>query len=194
MTQSRNDRAPDRQQIILDATLALVASDGLLNTSISKISQRAQSSPGIVYHYFASKDAIMQTLYENIFREMMDYIMDADILKLPILERYKRLWIRKYRYHRDNPAKTVFIEQFKNSPYYTEDQDMLTNALMSPLLLMGQEDINRGLVINLPLDVIYTMTFTVALNLARSHIAADVSIEHETLHMIAERVSRSVLT
>jgi AcrR family transcriptional regulator len=193
MTRPHNDRSSDRQQIILDATLELVATDGLLNTSISKISQRAQSSPGILYHYFESKDAIMQTLYESGYREMMAYIMDDDLLKLPILERYKGLWLRKYHFHRSNPEKTVFMEQFKNSSYYTAEQDHLTNEMLSRLLLMGQEDIKRGLVINLPLDVIYTMTFTVALNLAKSHIAADTRIDAEVLDMIAERVSRSVL-
>ncbi|NWF71201.1 MAG: hypothetical protein HXY40_19135 [Chloroflexi bacterium] len=66
--------------------------------------------------------------------------------------------------------------QFKNSSYYTAEQDRLTNEMLSRLLLMGQDDIDRGLVINLPLEVIYTMTFTVVLHLAKSHIAADTSL------------------
>lgn len=193
MISTQSDQSGDRQQQIIDATLELVATEGLLNTSISKISKKAQCSPGIIYHYFESKDAIMQMLYENSYREMMAYIMDDGILKLPILERYKGLWLRKYHFHRSHPEKTVFMEQFKNSSYYTEAQDRLTNEMMSRLLLMGQDDIDRGLVINLPLDVIYTMTFTVALNLAKSHIAANTRIDAEALDMVAERVSRSVL-
>jgi len=59
---------------------------------------------------------------------------------------------------------------------------------------MGQNDIDRGLVVSLPLDVICTMTFTVALNLAKSHIQADISLKEETLDTIAERVCGSVLT
>ena len=64
-------RFSERERRILDATLELVATEGLLRTSISKISKRAKSSPGLVYHYFESKDEIMDTLFMNIFSEMM---------------------------------------------------------------------------------------------------------------------------
>lgn len=187
------DKPSERQQHILDVTLELVATHGLLKTSMSKISKRAKSSPGIVYHYFESKDAIMQTLYEGILKEKMAYIVDDDAFDRPILERYKGLWLRKYHFHFSNPQKTAFIEQFKNSSYYTEAQHQLTLRLMAGLLHMGQLDIERGLVINLPLDDIYTMTFAVALNLAWSHTQAGLRFDHDTLDTIAERVCRGIL-
>jgi AcrR family transcriptional regulator len=187
-------RLSEREQQILEATLELVATQGLLKTSISKISKRAKCSPGIVYHYFESKDEIMETLFIGIFSEMMGYILDNAVLERPILERYKALWLRKYHFHFNNPAKTVFIEQYKNSSYYTEAQEQETQRMMSGLMSMGQNDIDRGLVVGLPLDAIYTMTFTVALNLANAHIHANARLDEDTLDTIAERVCRSVLT
>jgi AcrR family transcriptional regulator len=194
MTPTHSNRVSERERQILEATLELVATQGLLKTSISKISKRAKCSPGIVYHYFESKDEIMDTLYENIFREMMAYILDDAVLERPVLERYKGLWFRMYHFHFNNPAKTVFIEQYKNSSYYTEEQEQETYRMMSGLITMAQKDIDQGLVVSLPLDVIHTITFTVALNLAKSHIQANLSLEEETLDTIAERVCRSVLT
>ncbi len=160
---------------------------------MSKISKRAKSSPGIVYHYFGSKDEIMDTLFLGIFREMMAYILDEAILQQPILERYKGLWLRKYHFHFNNPEKTIFIEQYKNSSYYTAERERESQSEMIGLLRMGQSDIDQGLVVRLPLDVIYTMTFTVALNLAKSHIEGNLSVDAATLDTIAERVCRSVL-
>jgi len=194
MTPTNRNKSSNRQQQILDATLELVATQGLLKTTISKISKRAKSSPGIVYHYFESKDEIMDTLFINIFSEMMAYVLDDEVLERPVLERYKRLWLRKYHYHVNNPAKTIFIEQYENSSHYTEEQERESQRMMSGLMSMGQNDIDRGLVVSLPLDVIYTMTFTVALNLAKSHIQANLSLKEETLDTIAERVCGSVLT
>jgi hypothetical protein len=69
----------------------------------------------------------------------------------------------------------------------------LTTKMMSRLLEMGQEDIRQGLVINLPLDVIYMMTFTVAINLAKMHIETGVRLSQEMLGAIAGRVCGSVL-
>lgn len=183
----------ERQEQILKSTLELVASHGLLKTSISKISQHAQCSPGIVYHYFESKDEIMETLFMSIFREMMAYVMDESALNRPIADRYKALWLRKYQFHLNNPDKTIFIEQYKNSSYYTDDHEQATQALMAGLMAMGQADIEQGLVINLPLDIIYTMTFTVALNLSKSHSHAEIRLDEETLDMIAERVVGAIL-
>ena len=194
MTARNITKLSERQEQILKATLDLVAADGLLKTSISKISKRAKCSPGIVYHYFKSKDEIMETLFMRIFREMMAYVMDESVLKRPIADRYKGLWLRKYQFHLDNPDKTIFIEQYKNSSYYTDEHEQASRALMAGLMALGQADIERGLIVNLPLDIIYTMTFTVAINLAKSQSHAGVRLDDDTLDTIAERVVGAVLT
>ncbi|MEM8862340.1 MAG: TetR/AcrR family transcriptional regulator [Chloroflexota bacterium] len=156
MNSLSNIHLSKRELVILNATLELVAAEGLLKTSISKISKRAKSSPGIVYHYFASKDEIMDTLFISIVTEMMAFILnnvnaDGDGL---VLDRYKKLWMRKYQYHLENPEKTVFIEQFKNSSYYTAERELENQQLMGGLLLIGNADIEKGLLVNLPLDII----------------------------------------
>lgn len=184
----------EREQQILDATLALVAEYGLLKTSLSKISQRAKCSPGIVYHYFNSKDEILETLFMSIFGEMMAHVLDESVLALPIAERYKQLWLRKYRYHYNNPDKTIYIEQYKNSSYYSAEREQASQLMMSGLMTMGHNDISQGLVLNLPLDVIYTMTMTVALNLAKGHVQSGVELNEDTLNTIAERCVGSILT
>jgi AcrR family transcriptional regulator len=182
-----------REQEILDATLALVAEQGLLNTSISKISKQAEASPGIVYHYFESKDAIMHALFERIIKEMMNIIMQGLQKDAPALERYKHVWLNKYHYHINHPAKTIFVEQYKNSSYYSAEQAKFMEECMADLVNMGEQDIAQGWVLDLPRGVMYTMTFTVALELAKSHMQSDVRPEQAMLEMIAERVCRSVI-
>lgn len=194
MTALSITKLSERQEQILKATLDLVAEHGLLKTSISKISKHAKCSPGIVYHYFKSKDEIMETLFMRIFHEMMTYVMDESVLNRPIAERYKALWLRKYQFHLNNPDKTIFIEHYKNSSYYTDEIEQASQALMGGLMAMGQSDIERGLVINLPLDIIYTMTFIVALNLAKSHNHADIRLDDDMLDTIADRIVGAVLT
>lgn len=182
-----------RKKHILEATLDLVATEGLLKTTISKISNRAKCSPGIVYHYFQSKDEIVNLLYVSIFKEKMDETLAGYDPSLPCLERYKRLWVQKYRYHADNPNKTAFVEQFKNSSFYTDEMEQETSRLLEPLTRIPQHDIEAGYVEDLPLGVIYTMTLTVAFNLAREHSAGDTRLDEGTLNAIAERVCTSVL-
>jgi AcrR family transcriptional regulator len=184
---------PDRQQIILDATLELVSEIGLIQTSISKISKRANASPGIIYHYFSSKDEIMDNLYQNVMRELMDTLLDEDVLALPTLERLKTIWLRRFHYHIDNPAQTTFIEQYKNSSYFNESQRQATYALLSDLGQMVQTDIENGKILNLPLEVIQAMTLGLATSLAKSQLEKTIHLDADMLNMIAENACQSVL-
>lgn len=191
---SNSDNFSDRQHQILDATLELVAMHGLLNTSISKISKKAQCSPGIIYHHFESKDEIMETLYLQILTEMTKTMWDGIDLEQPVLERYKAIWLNKYHYHRNNPYKTIFMEQFKNSAYFTATQEQTFEQSNATLTQMGHADIVQGRVVDLPHLTIYTMTLGVALNLAKDDISMGIKRDPDMLHIIAERVCRSVLT
>ncbi len=176
----------------MDATLELVSSVGLLRTTISKISKQAECSPGIVYHHFSSKDEIVNLLFETIFEEMMDYVVVGNDQTQPFLERFKRLWIRTYDYHRNNPLNTVFLEQFKNSSYYTEEMENVTAKHLQVFMEMGKADIEAGNIAMLPFEVIQAMTWDVAKNLAKGHARAGIRLDDRTLNIVAERSCSSV--
>ena len=183
----------NRQHDILDAALTLVNEQGLLGIRISQIAKRAKASPGIIYHYFASKDEIMHTLYLKVFQELMNALLDDALLERPCLERLKTVWLRRFQFHIDNPAKTKFIEQYKNSTYFTPEQEQATNELLVGLIMMIQGDIVRGAIKPLPLRVVHAMTMGVADNIAKLQIAGSVDLQEAELDMIADIASRSVL-
>jgi AcrR family transcriptional regulator len=69
---------------IIEAALDLFASQGYESTTMRQIAQRAGVSVGNSYYYFASKDAIVQTLYEQFsiitFAAGMDRIANVETL------------------------------------------------------------------------------------------------------------------
>ena len=183
----------ERQQHILDTTLELVAEQGLLQASIGKISKRAKCSAGIIYHYFESKDEIMSSLYRNMYKDLMTHLLLDSLLERPRLERYTTLWLRQFDFHVTNPAKSIFIEQYKHSSYYTEQDAQFTYDLLSDLMTMVQADIQQGYVIDLPLNAIYTMTLGVAGMMAEQQIEGGLSLDDAALNTIAEKVCRTVM-
>ena len=187
------DGMSERQQTILNATLELVAEQGLLGTSISHIAKRAKASPGIIYHYFESKDEIMDTLFLKIFKELMESLLDDVLLKRPCFERLKEVWLRRFRYHINHPMETKFLEEYKNSAYYTKEQQEAANLLMTDLILMIQKDMQEGNIKNLPPQVIFAMTMGVAISLAKSQLAGAVILEGEELDKVADVVCHSIL-
>lgn len=56
------------RRAILDAALALFTADGYPNVSIRSLAAKVEYSPGAIYSYFPSKDAIFYALAEEGFR------------------------------------------------------------------------------------------------------------------------------
>ena len=61
-----------RKNQILDAALVVFASDGYHSASISKISQRAGISKGLMYNYFSSKEELLQDVLTKGIQNMKD--------------------------------------------------------------------------------------------------------------------------
>jgi AcrR family transcriptional regulator len=67
----RNERARDeRREQIVAAALRLFATRGLGSTRIGDIAREAGMSQGLLYHYFASKEAIYAELIRQAFERM----------------------------------------------------------------------------------------------------------------------------
>jgi len=59
-----------REQAILSAALALFATRGPAATRITDIAAAVSISPGLVYHYFESKDSIIYRLVDDAFAKL----------------------------------------------------------------------------------------------------------------------------
>ena len=69
------ERVDDKRAAILAATLRLISKNGFHGTAMSKVAKEAGVSAGIIYHYFDSKDELMDELYKEIkrnFRRIAD--------------------------------------------------------------------------------------------------------------------------
>ena len=122
----------DKQKTILQATLELVAEYGLTGTTIALIAKRAQASPGIIYHYFASKDEIIATLYAQIETDFVEALLAEQVLDLPWSERMPRLFLKTFDHFVEHPLALSFHEQYKNSAYHKIDDETAGDGVMPP--------------------------------------------------------------
>lgn len=61
----RNPPPPDVRVHLMDAALRAFAQHGYEGASVRDIAAEAQMAPGLLYHYFASKEAVLQALFER---------------------------------------------------------------------------------------------------------------------------------
>lgn len=73
----------DRREQILDAAMHVFAEKGFARATNKDIAQRAGITPGLIYHYFASKEALLMTIVESRSPLNIEATLSPDILALP---------------------------------------------------------------------------------------------------------------
>src|SRR5437868_5311103 len=68
----------DKRRVILDAAVRVFARQGFHTCRVADIADAAGVAYGLVYHYFSSKDEILDTLFLERWDLMLGAIADAD--------------------------------------------------------------------------------------------------------------------
>jgi TetR/AcrR family transcriptional regulator, fatty acid metabolism regulator protein len=74
----RAANAVDKQRVILDAAIHVFARQGFHSCRVSDVADEAGVAYGLVYHYFSSKEEILNTLFTERWQLMLDAIVEID--------------------------------------------------------------------------------------------------------------------
>ena len=76
---ARNEKlAAEKRRLILDAAVRVFAQQGFNQCRVSDIADEAGVAYGLVYHYFRSKDEVLDTLFLERWNVMLDVIRELD--------------------------------------------------------------------------------------------------------------------
>ncbi|HTU77926.1 MAG TPA: TetR family transcriptional regulator [Solirubrobacteraceae bacterium] len=76
-------KAQDKRRLILDAAVRVFARQGFHACRVSDIAEEAGVAYGLVYHYFASKDEVLDTLFLERWEVMLELIREVDAASSP---------------------------------------------------------------------------------------------------------------
>lgn len=80
------EAAQDRKKQILAAAVAAFAERGFHRTRVSDIAKRAGVAYGLIYHYFDSKDDVLNCVFEenwSVFLKVLNELADRDDMSSP---------------------------------------------------------------------------------------------------------------
>lgn len=176
----------EKRAAILNATLDLISEHGFHGAPISKIAKQSGVSAGIIYHYFADKDDLIQALYVHIKEHLLEAMMMGNPQDAPWPDSFITLWLNSYHYYVRYPQQTRFIEQYENSPYpqFEENEDLL--AKYARLVQLIDDAQTNGHIKDLPFPVIYELTLRVAAGLAKQQIKGSLSLTEDELFVVAD--------
>ncbi len=110
---ARAQAAADKRRLILDAAVKVFARQGFNACRVSDIADEAGVAYGLVYHYFSSKDEVLDTLFLERWNILLDVIREtdgaADGTGRQTLEAIAAFIVDSYRYDPDL-MKVIIVE------------------------------------------------------------------------------------
>src|SRR3977135_2390955 len=104
--------AVDKRRVILDAAVRVFARQGFHTCRVSDIADEAGVAYGLVYHYFQSKDQVLDTLFLQRWDVLLEAIRETDALDIPArdkLEAIAGFIVESYR-HDPQLMKVIIVE------------------------------------------------------------------------------------
>jgi TetR/AcrR family transcriptional regulator, fatty acid metabolism regulator protein len=102
----------DKRRIILDAAVRVFARQGFHTCRVSDIADEAGVAYGLVYHYFQSKDEVLDTLFLERWAVLLEAISEIDASSQPARDKLRAIAgfiIDSYR-HDPDLMKVIIVE------------------------------------------------------------------------------------
>jgi AcrR family transcriptional regulator len=183
MAAKEGTRKTGKKEAILNAMLDLVVERGLHDAPMSAVADRSGASPGVIYHYFPSKDHLIRSLFEKVATLKRDAFLEGYSDAMLPRESLMKVWLNAYRFYRTHPRELRFLDQYLNSTYCAGSGDIPDPgfARIGQLLRPRKQG---GIMKDLPPEAIQSLTLGLASDLAR----APKAFSPATLRRIAETV------
>ena len=147
----------EKRQALLQAALELFTEYGFHGTPTAKIAQQAGVAAGTLFHYFKTKEELINQLYLEIKEEFREILAEGVVPELPLRSKIRRIWENTLRWFLENPTKILFFRQFSASPYITaltKEQGMQHLRFVVELIEEGK---HQEIVKEMPFDLLFAI-------------------------------------
>ncbi len=135
--------AEDKRRLILDASVRVFAHKGYHTSRVGDIAEEAGVAHGLLYHYFDSKEELLETIFRDTWTLMLDTIKGVEELGEPAREQLRKVAAIVLRAWRDQPdIVRVLIREVARSPHMQNEIGEIEQAFaaLERIIVKGQED------------------------------------------------------
>lgn len=147
-------RDDKKQEALLRATIKVVNDIGFAASSVSKISKEAGVSPATLYVYFDNKDDLLVSTYLEIKQGMSTAMIEGLDETQPVHDIFHRVWHNTFVYVAENLEEFKYAEQFSNSPYSEQVDQLRVQESFESLLRVIQKGISQKIIKDVHLDIL----------------------------------------
>jgi TetR/AcrR family fatty acid metabolism transcriptional regulator len=132
--------AADKRRVILDAAVRVFARKGYHTSRVGDIAEEARIAHGLLYHYFGSKEEVLQTVFRENWSELLAAFGRIEASDEPPVEQLGAIAKVLLRAWRDRPDLVrVMVREVARSPQLQDQVDEIRAGF-----LVIQRVIERG--------------------------------------------------
>ena len=138
----RADRQADRRGQILAAAVKVFAKKGFHASRVGDVAEEAGVAYGLVYHYYKSKEDLLETIFRTTWTEMLARVREVEEAGVPASEAVRQvtaLLLRTWR--RDPDLVRVLVREVTRSQHVQREVEEITHAMqaLEDIVRRGQE-------------------------------------------------------
>lgn len=179
-------KVEDKRAAVLQAMMELVTENGFHGTAMSMVAKRAGVAAGTIYHYFESKEEIINELYSMLKQRMSVALLQDDTNKGTIKDQFFRFYLQLYRYFTEHVEEFRFLEQYTNSPYVSQDAREENQQFYQPVFAFLQQGIELGVLRPLDLRLMKALVYGHVVSLANLQLSKEIELTAEQLEQAAQ--------
>lgn len=132
--------AVEKEVQIMQAALLLLIENGTQSTPMSAIARAAHTGMGTIYHYFPTKESLINAIYGYVKREQLRSVA-LPPATASVKQQFDHYYLGMMSYLLAEPAHFRFMNQYHSSPVLTAEtfaEGLAAIAPITELLVAGQ--------------------------------------------------------
>jgi TetR/AcrR family transcriptional regulator, repressor of fatR-cypB operon len=175
----RPPAGPERREAILDAALHSFVDRGFHGTAMPEIAKRAGIAAGTIYHYFASKEELVNALFRTWKAEIARRVFTAFPQGAPTREQFAVMWREMVAFALAHPAAFAFLELHNHSSYLDAESvaaDRSLKVFAGAAVQQAQKD---GIIKPIDAALLMELVFGAFIGIMRAHWEGRASLTPE---------------
>jgi AcrR family transcriptional regulator len=139
----RSIASEEKRRLILDAAVRVFAQKGYHTSRVGDIAEEAGVAHGLLYHYFSSKEEVLETVFRDAWTELLEAFARVEQADAPASEQLRQIaaiLLRSWR--RDPDLVRVLVREVGRSQQLPARVDEIGHVFASigRIVVRGQEE------------------------------------------------------
>jgi AcrR family transcriptional regulator len=165
----------------MEAALESLVKRGFYGTAMPQIAEKAGVSAGTIYHYFDSKEALVNALYRAWKTVVAQRVFTKFQPEAPVREQFRTMWHEMIAFALDQPTAFQFIELHNHASYLDDESRAVDRNLKDFTRGVIQLAQAQGLLKPLDASILMELIFGAFVGMMRAHSEGRIVLSEQAI-------------